>query len=85
MSRLVKHLDDKALGALTDFYSRVFPQVLRASQVSEVGQDREFAALDMCSSWVSHYPAKPKAKRLAITGMNAEELKLGGMTQTRLT
>ena len=24
--RLVKHLDDKALGALTDFYSRAFPQ-----------------------------------------------------------
>mmetsp|Transcript_56102 Transcript_56102/g.125199 ORF Transcript_56102/g.125199 Transcript_56102/m.125199 type:complete len:320 (+) Transcript_56102:2-961(+) len=61
--KLVKHLEDKTLAALTKFYSSVFPK------------DRPFNALDICSSWVSHYPPDPKPARLAITGMNAEELK----------
>ncbi|CAK9085234.1 Neuroglobin-2 [Durusdinium trenchii] len=60
--RFVKHLDENTLKALTDFYSVVFP-------------DRPFTALDICSSWISHYPQQPKPTRLAITGMNAEELK----------
>jgi len=61
--RLVKHLEDRTLAALTDFYAVVFPR------------NRDFSALDICSSWISHYPQKPKPVRLAITGMNAEELK----------
>ncbi|CAL1138356.1 unnamed protein product [Cladocopium goreaui] len=61
--KLVKHLDDQTLKVLTEFYAVVFPK------------DREFSALDVCSSWISHYPQTPKPVRLAITGMNAEELK----------
>ena len=61
--KLVKHLEDQTLAALTRFYAAVFPT------------DRPFDALDICSSWVSHYPKEPKPTRLAITGMNAEELK----------
>ena len=61
--KLVKHLEDPTLDALTRFYATVFPK------------DRSFDALDICSSWVSHYPKEPKPARLSITGMNAEELK----------
>ncbi|CAJ1327888.1 unnamed protein product [Effrenium voratum] len=58
--RLVKHLEDKTLQSLTAFYAQVFPTT-------------PFRALDLCSSWVSHYPS-PAPERLAATGMNAEEL-----------
>eukprot|EP00440_Ansanella_granifera_P045328 gb/GFBE01049116.1/.p1 GENE.gb/GFBE01049116.1/~~gb/GFBE01049116.1/.p1 ORF type:complete len:402 (+),score=57.60 gb/GFBE01049116.1/:1-1206(+) len=61
--KLVKHIDDKALAALTAYYAAMFPE------------DSSFAALDICSSWVSHYPERPRPSRLSITGMNAEELK----------
>lgn len=61
--KLVKHIDDRAIAALTAFYAAVFPR------------DRPFAALDLCSSWVSHYPALPKPVRLAASGMNEEELR----------
>ncbi|CAE7442653.1 ngb2 [Symbiodinium microadriaticum] len=61
--KLVKHLEDQTLAALTRFYAAVFPK------------DQAFDALDICSSWISHYPKEPKPNRLAITGMNAEELK----------
>mmetsp|Transcript_166947 Transcript_166947/g.535958 ORF Transcript_166947/g.535958 Transcript_166947/m.535958 type:complete len:170 (-) Transcript_166947:107-616(-) len=34
----------------------------------------EYSALDICSSWISHYPKDLKAKRVAVTGMNDAEL-----------
>merc|ERR1712007_52672 len=32
------------------------------------------AVLDICSSWISHYPRDLRARRVAITGMNQREL-----------
>merc|ERR1712032_79079 len=61
--KLVKHVDDKSLAALTSYYASVFPR------------EKQFSALDICSSWISHYPTTPRPSRLAITGLNEEELK----------
>ncbi|KAF5840343.1 ubiquinone/menaquinone biosynthesis methyltransferase-like protein [Dunaliella salina] len=63
--RLVTHIDQPAIGALTKFYSQVFPESGRS----------DTALLDVCSSWVSHYPPGYKAAKVAGLGMNAEELK----------
>ena len=63
--RFVTHIDDKAIEALTDFYKENFPR----------SGTPNIALLDMCSSWISHYPEGYKAERIAGTGMNEEELK----------
>lgn len=44
--RLCYHIDDAAVGALTKYYEEHLKE----------GDD----VLDVCSSWVSHYPAKWK-------------------------
>jgi len=62
--RFVKHIDDPAIEALTTFYSAMFKQA----------PPSDYAVLDICSSWVSHYPEPLTAKRVAITGMNDAEL-----------
>eukprot|EP00878_Enallax_costatus_P002394 GHUV01002570.1.p1 GENE.GHUV01002570.1~~GHUV01002570.1.p1 ORF type:complete len:316 (+),score=33.46 GHUV01002570.1:158-1105(+) len=62
--RFVYHIDDGAVKALTEFYAGVFP----AS-----GND-DVAMLDVCSSWVSHYPPGYRAGRIVALGMNEEEL-----------
>lgn len=62
--RLVYHIDEKAVGALTKHYSQVFP----------ASGNKDVAILDICSSWVSHYPEGYKAGRVAGLGMNADEL-----------
>ena len=58
--RLVTHIDDAAIGALRDHYSRYLPKQGRL--------------LDLMSSWVSHYPDDLESERVAGLGMNAEEL-----------
>ncbi|XP_052182112.1 uncharacterized protein LOC127794879 [Diospyros lotus] len=63
--RFVTHIDDPAISALTKYYSEVFPP----SNTPGV------AILDMCSSWVSHFPAGYKQDRVVGMGMNEEELK----------
>ncbi|KAH9328290.1 hypothetical protein KI387_000398, partial [Taxus chinensis] len=63
--RFVTHIDDPAINALTKFYASVFPP----SNTSGV------ALLDMCSSWVSHYPKSYKQDRIVGMGMNKDELK----------
>ncbi|XP_059634838.1 uncharacterized protein LOC132277114 [Cornus florida] len=63
--RFVTHIDDPAIAALTKYYSEVLPP----SNTPGV------AILDMCSSWVSHFPAKYKQDRVVGMGMNEEELK----------
>merc|ERR1712217_430720 len=62
--RFVTHIDDGAIGAIREFYAVQFE---RAPQ-------GEYSVLDICSSWVSHYPEGLKAKRVAVTGMNEQEL-----------
>lgn len=63
--RFVTHIDDAAVGALTAWYARNFP---------ESGRD-DTALLDVCSSWISHYPEGYTAGRISGLGMNEEELK----------
>ena len=53
-----------AIGALTKYYAEVFP---------ESGRE-DTALLDVCSSWISHYPKDYKAGRISGLGMNEEEL-----------
>lgn len=58
--RLVYHIDDAAVAALTNYY---------AMNLME-GDD----VLDICSSWVSHYPKDFKGGKVVGLGMNAYEL-----------
>lgn len=58
--RFVYHIDEGAVKALTQYYRKVFFE----------GAD----VLDICSSWVSHYPTDLKLGRVAGTGMVKAEL-----------
>jgi Methyltransferase domain len=59
-ARLVCHIDDGAIAALTEFYRTVLP----AGGV----------LLDLMSSWVSHLPPEIAYGEIIGHGMNAEEL-----------
>jgi hypothetical protein len=59
-ARLVHHIDDHAVGALTRFYRKVLP----AGGV----------LLDLMSSWVSHLPPEVEYAEVIGHGMNAAEL-----------
>ena len=58
--RLVYHIDDFAVDALTKYYAENFKD----------GDD----VLDICSSWVSHYPKDFKGGKVVGLGMNEYEL-----------
>lgn len=60
--RLVYHIDEPAVASLTQYYRNNIPP--------------QSDILDICSSWVSHYPLEfPKTmKTIAATGMNPLEL-----------
>ena len=58
--RLVTHLDDGAIAALTDCYRTLLPEGGRI--------------LDLMSSWVSHLPDERRYAEVVGHGMNAEEL-----------
>ena len=58
--RLVTHIDDQAIKALTAYYKR---EIKDGS-----------AVLDVCSSWISHFPSDAKYSRAAGLGMNKFEL-----------
>lgn len=58
--RFVTHIDDGAIGAITEHYASVMHE----------GAD----VLDLCSSWISHLPPDLKLGRVAGVGMNADEL-----------
>lgn len=59
-SRLVYHIDDQCVNALTEYY---------AEHIKD-GDD----VLDVCSSWVSHYPKNWKGGKVVGLGMNEYEL-----------
>ncbi|KAF6142870.1 hypothetical protein GIB67_021826 [Kingdonia uniflora] len=63
--RFVTHIDDPAIAALTRYYSKVFPPSNTAG----------ISLLDLCSSWVSHFPAGYNQDKIVGMGMNEEELK----------
>ena len=58
--RLCYHIDDAAVSALTQYYSENLKE----------GDD----VLDICSSWVSHYPKDFKGGNVVGLGMNEYEL-----------
>merc|ERR1719330_1061346 len=62
--RFVNHIDDDAIAAIRAFYACHFA----------AAPEGEFSVLDICSSWVSHFPDDLRAKRVAITGMVQAEL-----------
>ncbi|GAX83142.1 hypothetical protein CEUSTIGMA_g10568.t1 [Chlamydomonas eustigma] len=82
--RFVYHIDEKAVNALTKYYTQAFPpsryytQAFPPSryytQVFPPSGSSDVAILDICSSWVSHYPEGYKAGRVAGLGMNGDEL-----------
>lgn len=59
--RLVTHIDDGAIRAVTGLYRQFFPP--------------NGAILDLMSSWVSHLPPEVSYNRVVGHGMNAEELR----------
>jgi len=67
--RFVTHIDEHAIGAIREFYQLHFAQAPQG----------DYSVLDICSSWISHYPKVFGAKRVAITGIN--ELELAANTQ----
>lgn len=58
--RLVNHIDEVAIAALTATYKRLLPE--------------NAVILDLMSSWVSHLPADLPTKEVIGHGMNEEEL-----------
>jgi len=62
--RLVYHIDEPAVASLTQYYRKNIPE--------------NSSILDICSSWVSHYPMEfpSKMKRISASGMNGLELKV---------
>ena len=58
--RLVTHIDDAAVAAVTQLYRDLLPA--------------GGAVLDLMSSWVSHLPPEVTYPRVAGLGMNADEL-----------
>ena len=59
-ARLVTHIDDAAIAAVTQLYREYFPP--------------GGAVLDLMSSWVSHLPPEVRYRRVVGLGMNAQEL-----------
>ena len=59
-ARLVTHIDEGAIAAVTQLYREHFPAA--------------GAVLDLMSSWVSHLPVEGSYRRVAGLGMNAVEL-----------
>jgi SAM-dependent methyltransferase len=58
--RLVTHIDDATIAALTQLYRELLPA--------------HGAVLDLMSSWISHLPPEVSYARVAGLGMNHEEL-----------
>lgn len=66
-SRLVYHIDDDAVAALSEYYGAVF-------SAFHAEEGRAPDVLDICSSWVSHYPADANLGTVCGCGMNEYEL-----------
>jgi hypothetical protein len=67
--RLVTHIDERAIESLTEYYREEFMQVYNKKQA-------KIDILDLCSSWISHFPTDMQDK-YGLTvgiGMNEEEL-----------
>jgi len=69
--KLVYHIDEPAVRATTAFYGSLFKEVAERRYGSD---SAKLDVLDLCSSWVSHYPPSVAFGRAAGLGMNAAEL-----------
>merc|ERR1711892_1090621 len=58
--RLVTHIDDTAIGSLTQLYS----EAVKPGSV----------LVDLCTSWVSHLPSNIKYTKVVGVGMNVKEM-----------
>ena len=68
--RLVTHIDDGAIAAVTQLYRELFPP--------------GGSILDLMSSWVSHLPTDVEYGRVVGLGMNVEELAANPRLDLRL-
>jgi hypothetical protein len=64
--RFVEHIDQNAIRSIKQHYKATFP--------STAEERANASVLDMCSSWISHYPEGFSAGRVAGLGMNEAEL-----------
>jgi SAM-dependent methyltransferase len=69
-ARLVTHIDDAAISALTAFYGTLIPE--------------KADVLDLMSSWVSHLPAERSYGGVTGLGMNARELDANPLLTNRV-
>ena len=69
--RLVTHIDDGAIAAVGALYDEL-----------QLGVAGDGEVLDLMSSWVSHFNAKPR--RLTVLGMNDDELAANPQAQVRV-
>jgi len=72
--RFVTHIDDRAIDSLTGYYRDEFKTMLEQKK-SRGGSDK-LDILDLCSSWISHYPTDMDEHYGMVVGigMNDEEL-----------
>uniref|UniRef100_A0A0G4HFR5 Methyltransferase type 11 domain-containing protein n=1 Tax=Chromera velia CCMP2878 TaxID=1169474 RepID=A0A0G4HFR5_9ALVE len=69
--RFVQHIDEFARSSLTSFYKQEFPQ----DGFSNINATNRIAHLDLCSSWVSHFPDFYQPRKVVGVGMNGNELR----------
>ena len=69
--KLVNHIDDAAVRAANSYYAQLFNKVAAARYGSDTAS---VDVLDLCSSWVSHFPTDRSFGRVAGLGMNQVEL-----------
>jgi len=77
--RFVTHLDAGAIDSLSSTYFSMFG-------MAKTKLDRPLDYLDLCSSWISHYPAEfiDDASRVAVHGLNEKELAANSQATERL-
>lgn len=69
--RFVTHIDDQAIESLTSYYRD------EIKELYEKKGKQKLDMLDLCSSWISHYPTELEDSHYGLTvgiGMNDEEL-----------
>jgi len=69
--RFVTHIDDRAIESLTSYYRD------EITSLYEKKGNQKLDILDLCSSWISHYPTELEDTHYGLTvgiGMNEEEL-----------
>lgn len=69
--RLVTHIDDRAIESLTEYYREEFQAML-----DKKGDGAKLDILDLCSSWISHFPKDLEDKYGMTVGIGMNEAEL---------